>query len=339
MDHPSQDAWITADTTLKYKVRLGLWTNWSRGSTLGRTLTMSRRDGDLLIAFTAFLVAFVGSRFWRIVCFSFHRYYSTAKPQMQNPIYQQRQVILRNSSSADSGLLRIIQLYFAWKHSARLLQILPVLFMAAFCLAGFAIAGGFSSQISTAVGTEVLLDGTNCGRIAYSTSAEGIYLSGVPYYSNLVKNALDYVQRCYSANSTGLIDCKSFVVERLSGYSNSTANCPFADGVCRSNSSNLLLDTGYINSHDHLGINAPPDQRILYRQTLHCAPLRTEGHHAQISRSGGNWTRYNYGPIITEVFSADNETVLDYTYSTRSVESQYDHGGTKSSITGDFIVQ
>jgi hypothetical protein len=108
MSTPNETAWSTADAILPYKIYLGIWTNWSRGSVLGQTLTVTRRNGDLLIAFTAFFIAFVGSRFWRIVSLALHRSYSTAQPS--SAAHHQRQIILRNTDSADAGLLKLIQL-------------------------------------------------------------------------------------------------------------------------------------------------------------------------------------------------------------------------------------
>lgn len=35
---------------------------------MGATLTLDRRDGNLLIAFTAVFVGMVTERFWRIAC-------------------------------------------------------------------------------------------------------------------------------------------------------------------------------------------------------------------------------------------------------------------------------
>lgn len=37
---------------------------------MGATLTLERRDGNLLIAFTAVFVGIVTERFWRIACMS-----------------------------------------------------------------------------------------------------------------------------------------------------------------------------------------------------------------------------------------------------------------------------
>jgi hypothetical protein len=48
---------MTSDSTDQYVVYLGKWTNWSRGPVFGATLTLSREDANLLIAFVAFFVA------------------------------------------------------------------------------------------------------------------------------------------------------------------------------------------------------------------------------------------------------------------------------------------
>lgn len=105
MDHPATQAWMGAnqDVTIQYQIHLGIWTDWTRGPVLGQTLTLSRNNANLLIAFTASFVVFVGSRIWAIACLSLHRTYSTA--EQRDALHHQRQVVLRNSSSSDSGLV------------------------------------------------------------------------------------------------------------------------------------------------------------------------------------------------------------------------------------------
>lgn len=58
--------WEGAGSTTQYPVYLGTWTNWSRGRVMGATLTTTRQYGNLFIAFTAFFVGFVASRFWKM---------------------------------------------------------------------------------------------------------------------------------------------------------------------------------------------------------------------------------------------------------------------------------
>ncbi|KAI1157431.1 hypothetical protein F5B18DRAFT_645083 [Nemania serpens] len=102
---------LSPDDVDQYPVHLGIWTNWSGGRVLGATLTLRRSDANLLIAFTAFYIAFVASRFWRIVCFAFHRQYATATSQ--SALYHQRQAILRNSSTPEEGMLQLARLMWA----------------------------------------------------------------------------------------------------------------------------------------------------------------------------------------------------------------------------------
>jgi hypothetical protein len=322
-------AWSTADTILPYKAYLGIWTNWSRGSVAGKTLTTTRQDGDLLIAFTAFFIAFVGSRFWRIASLVLHRSYSTTRPS--STIYHQRQVILRNTDSADAGLIKFIQLYWAWRPRMSfrsLLAILPAFLMALFCVVAFTVAGGYSSQITSSVGTEVLVDGTHCGLLR--NTVVGSVLSEIEM-TRRMNNALNYAQQCYNSNSSGLLDCKGFVTERIPLFVNEQAPCPFPGEICRNNASNLMLDTGFVNSHDYLGINSRPAERLSFRMTLQCAPLITSGYTASHEGQYRNYTIYDYGT------SAPSIGAFNGTHMSRSIESQYsfEHGETTSS---DFLL-
>ncbi|KAK8099910.1 hypothetical protein PG999_010284 [Apiospora kogelbergensis] len=144
------------------QVYLGPWTNWSRGSVMGATLTLTREQGNLLIAFTALFVPFVASRFWRVFAILFHQCYSRSDPR--DAIHHQRQVVLRNSSSPESGLFSFIRLLWAWRRTTTpnrpWLRVLPVALFSSFSICAFTVAGGFSSMISTA--GEVLLRGDDC---------------------------------------------------------------------------------------------------------------------------------------------------------------------------------
>lgn len=97
----------------------------------------------------------------------------------------------------------------------------------------------------------------------------------------------------------------------------SQAACPFHNSsICRSNSSNIRLDTGYISLLNDLGVNAPSDQDILFRKVLHCAPLDTQGYTEPINGWNDNFTIYNYGPLH-ENFN------LSYTYMIATPYAQY----------------
>ncbi len=306
-----------------YPVYLGVWTNWSRGHTLGVTLTLRRQEANLLIAFTAFFIAFISTRFWRILCFAFHRQYATTTTQ--KAVYHQRKAILRNSATPEGGIQQLLRLVWANRHRSDRFAPLLIIIVAAVCISAFAVAGGLSSQISTAVGTEVLIDSFNCGYIDPKkvqdpdgqVSFPQQLFALVPNRAETIDNAANYAQQCYSNNTAGTLDCGRFVTKKLESFIDNKATCPFQDKMCRSNSTNIRIDSGYINSHEHLGHNYPAKDRILARNVFHCAPITTTGFTSETSALGDNLTLYHYGSVLAP--SGEK----DYVFAAQSVESQY----------------
>ncbi|KAI0435284.1 hypothetical protein F5Y09DRAFT_349536 [Xylaria sp. FL1042] len=304
-----------------YGVRLGVWTNWSRGPVFGATLTLTREQGSLLISFTALFVTIVASRFWMTACLVLHRHFSAAAPH--DALHHQRQAIFRNSTSSGSGLWSLIQLLYAWRHLAQrcLSRVLPSLIFATLCLVLFAFASGFSSSISTAIGDEVLIDATNCGwpqidQASVNNSTQIIE----PWFSGLINNAANYAQQVYSPSGTGIFDNTIYVQRKLNATSNHNAPCPFRDDLCRSNSSNLLLDSGYQDARNDFGINLPKEQSFQVRQILHCAPLVTEGHEEPIQLNQTNYTQYHYGPLN---LGDPSLNFSNYTFIVEDINTQY----------------
>lgn len=160
----------------------------------------------------------------------------------------------------------------------------------------------------------MLVDGTNCG---FLTSSDYNNIDVESALNRELANALNYAQQCYNTDTPGLADCENFVTSRIPMFVDNQAPCPFPGPVCRTNTSDLLLDTGFINSHDHLGINAPADERLFLRAVLHCAPLVTTGFSQNYTGRYRNHTLYNYGPSGPSIGS------LSFTYMARSLESQY----------------
>ncbi|ETS78241.1 hypothetical protein PFICI_10303 [Pestalotiopsis fici W106-1] len=319
------------------QVYLGVWTNWSRGAVMGATLTTTREYGNLLIAFTAFFIPFVATRFWRICCFFLHRIHSTPEPK--GAIHHQRQVLLRNAASMESALVTLFSLVKSWharKH-AKLSTLLPLFGFTIFIVAAFTVAGGFSSRISSGISDEVLIDGNNCGIVSMSVgSGLDSFEAFVQYVSRAYTDAANYVQQCYSEESSGVLDCDRFVVKQLKTETIQTnRSCPFRGDICRSNNTNIRLDTGYIDSHDHLGLNTPPNERIAYRYVLECAPLKTEGYVSHVVLVNVTWAQYHYG--TKNYGGTDNRTSLNYTHQVQDLSYQYpkDYIG---QITGDLLL-
>lgn len=315
-----------------YEVYTGTWTNWSRGPVFGATLTLSREDANLLIAFVAFFVAVVGTRFWRIACLALHFIYSTQDPR--DGLHHQRQAILRNTPNPEAGLFIILDLALAWRRSAKRLwrRLLPLLTLSATCLCGFTIASGFSSKVSTTTGSEVLISSSLCGYLDFEgdmniTLAESLYY---PAMAKQIAASDNYAQQCYTSSTTGVLSCGTFVQKQLPTSVITNASCPFNGSICRSNTSNLILDTGYLDSHNDLGLNAPPSERFLFRRLISCAPLVTEGYKTQFNLSNDrSYTRYYYGECL-EGPNSDPSSNYSYEYSNDAI---YEAKATNSSLT------
>ncbi|OCL08920.1 hypothetical protein AOQ84DRAFT_388517 [Glonium stellatum] len=260
-----------------YDVHLGFWTNWSYGKVQGATLTLIRRDGNFLIAFLAIFVAATGQSFWRIGCFIFHRLLSSASPE--DGLYHQRQAILRNANSAQDAAWRLLNVHRVWRKNGRrpFLRLFPIIAFALLVSGAFNIASIFSSRVTSDTGNEVLISGKNCGPLHPSaTDGDGELRVLEPYLAQRATAHLNYALQCY-ADALNPEDCRQYVKPNLPITLDANASCPFAEEMCKTKSNNLILDTGYLDSHHDLGINAPPKDRFQLRFVHQCAPVVSEG--------------------------------------------------------------
>ena len=187
-------------------VYLGVWTNWSHGRIRGATLTLSRRNGGLLTAFLALFVTAVGSRFWRIGCFFIYRYFSSQ--HARDAICHQQQAILRNAANSTSGLWNLSCACWAWRRNdfASYRRLLPSIFFAVLTFMVFAVATIFSSEVTTSMGHDVLLKGSNCGSLTVAelkNPEEKWEVSN--YLLQRTASSMAYAQRCY--NNVNSRDC------------------------------------------------------------------------------------------------------------------------------------
>ncbi|KAH8893024.1 hypothetical protein GQ53DRAFT_861396 [Thozetella sp. PMI_491] len=161
---------------------------------------------------------------------------------------------------------------------------------------GLAALSIFSSRVM--MGSEVLVAGSQCGILGaknMSSKAEAFDL--YQPRKRLMEMAAEYAQRCLSRNISATADCGSFVQKRLPMIVDSSASCPFEPSLCRRPNSSLILDTGLLDSHVHLGLNAPEAERFQYRSVTQCSPLATSGFTTQYNVSDHeSFAFYNYGP-------------------------------------------
>ncbi|KAI1321898.1 hypothetical protein F5Y16DRAFT_388265 [Xylariaceae sp. FL0255] len=159
----------------------------------------------------------------------------------------------------------------------------------------FSLASGFSSSISTSIGNEILIKGSDYGYVDESKiSSQDLLTVVIPWQSGMANSAANYAQQIYTSNEQSMKS--TFVQKLLKTMSDKDAKCPFRGKICQSNASNLFLDTGYISLCDDLGVNFLRDQDIMLRKVLHCGPLSTEGRSETTELLGlSNYTSYKYG--------------------------------------------
>ena len=259
-------------------VYLGVWTDWSHGSVKGLTFTTTLRNGGLLVAFLALFVTFTGTCFWTIVSFITHQTLSRQAPQ--NATYHQRQAILRNSGTSGAALWKFLQMTWAWRRinlagSIKLTLVPLLLSLLSFC--AFAAAGIFSSQVATSRGGEVLLVGDKCATYNSSLITDDNLGTFQSWVASTIRSSANYESSCY-AGTGSTSSCSTFVRSKLPFTSTSGIPCPFPgkDRICQSPNQGLRMDTGFLDSHKDLGLNAPPSSRFLYRSVYECAPVNTE---------------------------------------------------------------
>ncbi|KAK1750366.1 hypothetical protein QBC47DRAFT_407024 [Echria macrotheca] len=308
-------------------VYTGFWINWSRGPIYGATVTLSRADAITLIAFIAFFVGWVGTCFWRIICFILH--YMSSHPGEADGLFHQQQAVLRNASEPESGLRLSILLYWAWRRKGKqaFKRLLFVFVASLSCIVVAVITSVFSSRVSE-IGDEVLLVGNACAALGLFDTFpdkqaadiyEAYYIPKSVQDTSQIQSAANYVAQCYGSDSAD--GCDTFVKRRLPIEIDQNAACPFDESICKSRDKNLVIKTGLLDSHDDLGINSRPEDRFKFRRVFSCAPLVTEGHKSDTTDKYGNpAVGYNY----------QSNTSRNFTYvwpnETAYIRADYDVG-------------
>ncbi|KAI9699287.1 MAG: hypothetical protein M1836_002897 [Candelina mexicana] len=298
----------------------GFWINWSHGRVLGSTITLSNRDGSFLTAFLALFVAVAGSQLWRILSFTLHQ--ARASRDSRDGLHHQQQAILRNTGSAIGAAYEFTRLVIPWwKHTTHSFwRSLPLVLLALLNLAFFGAAGILSAEVTRAAGNETLIMSPNCG--SWDIQSDNITGSVAGFQSKVLNDtitAANYARACYG-NTGNVLQCNSYTKQQIPWKTNVNATCPFKSGTCiGTNTAAYEMDTGPIDSHEMLGINAPQRDRITYRKVTTCAPIHTAGfvqlenYTAENGKGvpGDQFQRFYYGPFR----NGSNET---YFYNTHA---------------------
>ncbi|KAK5213989.1 hypothetical protein LTR41_000181 [Exophiala xenobiotica] len=282
-------------------------------------------------------VTISGVQLWMVVRYVLHQLGASRLAQFQSPHLRTQQFILRNAHSGLATAQMMLGLACTSRRSSGKLSLrsytigllamaYALLFIAAEILSNFAI-----SADSTNGGSPVLLRNRDCGiwndtynnlvtTGAFSTEEEfRLYIEYAAKTANDIQLSLEYAQECYLASSSTNMSstCHIFKTTNLN-WKTYKASCPFQAQLCHNDSSAMVLETGHIDSHDDLGINAKPGDRLKYQRKTTCAVLDStrrvkgwDGLLAQsVSASPASEVAYAYfGPSLYK------ETEWTYSYS------------------------
>lgn len=281
----------------------GFWINRSYDVIRGATLTLSPWSGAILTSAVATFITVVTTQLWKIIMYV--TYYSRVSNERKDGLFHQQQIVFRNSTTPGSVAWSAFSQAAAWRGKVRhaLSRCLPWAVLSLVYIAAAAAAAVFSSQVSKGAGPARLLQPQDCGLWGLDQSANSTK-SDVGFRQLTTRQNLlgsSYTRACYHTNDTSST-CQTFARPELQWSNNSNASCPFSDGICLwGETAAFSMETSTLNSHDHLGINAPPRNRIWFQKKTVCAPLHTTGYVQAVNGSEYarnsdlvNDTFYNY---------------------------------------------
>jgi hypothetical protein len=248
------------------------------GRYLGSTLTVPSAAGGYLIAFLALFITFSLGQLWGTICYGCHFLLSSFATR--DEFYYKHQALLRSGLPALDFARSMFGVLGPWRggHASRprhktgvLMMIFAVVFKACTVAAGL-----FGSLVAVTGGIALMLP-SHCGWPSHPHDEYDLLINSALYIPGvrIFENARAYVQKCYapSANPNGA-SCDSFVKPSLQRTVLADLACPFADGICDSRGINIT--SAFIDSHEDLGINARPEDRIRVRKSMTCAVLDAE---------------------------------------------------------------
>lgn len=319
-------------------IQRGFWINHSIGPVLGATLTLDQQYANAIIALVAVVVATAASSAWNLLLFTIHQLRVT--DELKDGLYWQQQALYRTLSTPGTVVMDSLKLLCIWRRKASspiLKRCMTPALIGLFFVVGGLAAGIFSSYIVTTTDLEVLINGEGCRFLNWTTYTTGA--NGIPLDSALDVDARSFAERCYTPGPLPS-QCNFYIHPRIEPTL-SFVDCPFEPEVCMNGTDAALLDSGFLDSNDIFGINAPPQDRVLVRRQATCVPLDTPRYTSYTNSSS---------PIVKALGGADRydsslQQVNDWwVYSLGSIEEAPDnltmvHSTLASNATDTYALQ
>ncbi|KAL5326516.1 hypothetical protein ACEPPN_004202 [Leptodophora sp. 'Broadleaf-Isolate-01'] len=288
-------------STTDLNVHLGVWTNWAKGSSEGRTLTLTTQNGTILIAALALFVSVAASQSWGMLSFFVHQLRATRKPQYG--MHFQQQATLRNHGSPLVTVWQLSKISWAWRSQSvgSFKNSIGLVILGTVYLMMFGAASVFSSRVAT-TSDEILVRSPNCGIWILSADMSSDFNQMTDFNVHQRVNAdlsKSYVRDCLSGYQSSP-ECNIFKKRDIPYLSRNNATCPFSAEMCLgAPNTSLRLDSTLLDSNHDLGINSEKKDRVQYRKVTTCSPVTTSGYtkngSSVLNGRGYNYTAAYYG--------------------------------------------
>jgi len=145
---------------------------------------------------------------------------------------------------------------------------------------GFTAAGIFVGSVTrpTYESNNVKIKPINCGVMIFNdTNPESELEASLLKYVSTTLASRAYARSCYAGSTTTMAICSEYAQQTLP-FSQTNVTCPFGKD---SNGTSLCsvdfafnLDTGLLDTNAYLGMNAPKEDRLLFRRSTTCSPIQ-----------------------------------------------------------------
>lgn len=264
-------------------VHHGIWTDVSRGSTMGNTITTDTRTGNIIVALMTVLCSMATAHLWHLITFAIHQY--RADGESSDALYRQQQAILRTFPTPSAVLTEFTKLYFSWRpsrsHSPGR-RLAPLAFFAALFTGAGTVAGIFSSYIVDSSNIVVLTQSNLCGPFDFSldNAATGM---GDNYTQAVYALAEPLVQDCYGDTVSASPRCRVYLKPRIP-FNVSRESCLWDPSLClKMKNPTVVMDSGLMNMNDVFGLNLAKRDQVMFRRKTSCAILPLENHTSTIA--------------------------------------------------------
>ncbi|KAF9773352.1 hypothetical protein IL306_008858 [Fusarium sp. DS 682] len=292
-----------------YKIHWGLWHNYSLD--YSQQLTLPAFLGSILVASTSTFISIAGGQLWSLIAFIV--YHCRAAPGEQHDgIHLSQQALYKNINSPLGLVWSLIKgnIVYAgreswkkwWKQRSSpyttrrkrrlcLFGGLPTLIWLLYTAA--ASASPFLTTHKVYKGNKVLAKSRNCGFEQWDRSTPQGNIAFQKNSLRIASAALNYVNNCY--NSTNALSFSVMPRQKLNYGVYQTSDCPFGN---RCKVSPITMETGWMDSHEDFGMNAPSSDRVQMRKQATCAVVDVRDL-TTLASIGNGLFRYEYdlGPV------------------------------------------